>query len=206
MRPWGEQVDELIDAGKYAEALALLDIIDPALLPDKVRTHQIAHDPLPMLASLKDRRISLTKALDAVSQFRAGEFDGALDSFVKLNINPAKVISLYPESISGRLSVPRNQWTQMFGGPTPKAPRETTTSSSSSSSEHGGDVEEPVPPGHIAASTGKVGKLKNPFDGIWPAGFKDSDTASITSKKKEKPRKGPHIVVSATFYLSRLRR
>lgn len=36
MKPWGEQVDELIDAGKYAEALTLLDIIDVALLPDKV--------------------------------------------------------------------------------------------------------------------------------------------------------------------------
>ena len=36
MKSWGEQVDELIDAGKYAEALALLDTIDPVLLPDKV--------------------------------------------------------------------------------------------------------------------------------------------------------------------------
>lgn len=44
MKPWGEQIDELIDAGKYAEALALLDIIDVALLPDKVRSHQSAHD------------------------------------------------------------------------------------------------------------------------------------------------------------------
>jgi hypothetical protein len=36
MKSWGEQVDELIDAGKYAEALAFLDNIDAVLLPDKV--------------------------------------------------------------------------------------------------------------------------------------------------------------------------
>ena len=205
MKPWGEQVDELIDAGKYAGALALLDIIDAALLPDKVRTHQTTHDSLLMLASLKDRRTSLTKALDAVSQFSTGEFDRALDLFVKLNINPAKVISLYPESISGRLSVPREQWIQMFGGPMPKAPREATSSSSSSSSEHGGDIEEPTPSGQTVALTGKVGKLKSPYDGIRPSGLKDLDTASITSKKL-KPRKGPHVIVPMTFCLSRLRR
>jgi hypothetical protein len=203
MKPWGEQVDELIDAGKYAGALALLDIIDAALLPDKVHTHKSSHDSLLMLASLKDRRTSLTKALDAVSQFRTGEFDPALDLFVTLNINPAKVISLYPQSISGRLSVPHEQWIQMFGGPTPKAPREAT-SSSSSSSEHGGDIEEPALSGQTVALAGKVGKLKTPHDGI-PPGLKDSDTASITSKKV-KPRKGPHIVDPMTFCLSRLRR
>lgn len=194
MKPWGEQVDELIDAGKYAEALALLDIIDAALLPDKVHSHQSAYDSLLMLATLKDKRTSLTKALDAVSQFRAGEFDRALGLFVKLNINPAKVVSLYPESISGRLSVPRDQWIQMFGGPTPKAAREAISSSSSSSSEHGGDVEEQA--GQTVGSTGKIGKPKNPLE-IRAYGFKDSDTASITSTgKKEKPRKGSHLVVS----------
>ncbi|KAH9998803.1 hypothetical protein BJV74DRAFT_883060 [Russula compacta] len=170
MKPWGEQVDELIHAGKYAEALALLNTIDASLLSDK------------------DKRTSLSKALDAVSQFRAGEFDRALDSFVKLNINPAKVVSLYPESISGRLSVPRDQWIQMFGGPTPAAPREAVSSSSSSSSEHGGDVEEPTLSGQIVASTvAKMSKLKSPLDAIRPSGFKDSETASITSKK-DKPR------------------
>lgn len=36
MKSWGVQVDELVDAGMYAEALALLNSIDPAVLPDKV--------------------------------------------------------------------------------------------------------------------------------------------------------------------------
>lgn len=37
MKSWGEQVDELIEAEAYADALALLDTIDSAILPDKVR-------------------------------------------------------------------------------------------------------------------------------------------------------------------------
>lgn len=36
MRSWAEQIDELVLNGLYADALALLDTIDAALLPDKV--------------------------------------------------------------------------------------------------------------------------------------------------------------------------
>ena len=36
MRPWPEQIDELVAAGQYSDALALLDAIDDTLLPDKV--------------------------------------------------------------------------------------------------------------------------------------------------------------------------
>jgi hypothetical protein len=37
MKPWSEQVDELVRDGLYSDALALLATIDEALLPDKVR-------------------------------------------------------------------------------------------------------------------------------------------------------------------------
>lgn len=40
MKPWPEQVDEQVEAGSYADALALLESIDRALLPDKVCTSQ----------------------------------------------------------------------------------------------------------------------------------------------------------------------
>jgi hypothetical protein len=36
MKSWAEQVDELVAAGSYVDALALLDTIDQAVLPDKV--------------------------------------------------------------------------------------------------------------------------------------------------------------------------
>ena len=37
MRPWPEQIDELVTAGQYSDALALLETVDDTLLPDKVR-------------------------------------------------------------------------------------------------------------------------------------------------------------------------
>lgn len=36
MKPWGEQVDELVEAESYKEALELLETIEAAILPDKV--------------------------------------------------------------------------------------------------------------------------------------------------------------------------
>lgn len=36
MKSWAKQVDELVDAGEYQEALALLDSIDEILMEDKV--------------------------------------------------------------------------------------------------------------------------------------------------------------------------
>jgi hypothetical protein len=43
MRPWADQIDELVTTGQYADALALLDTIDQAVLLDKVTA--IIHDP-----------------------------------------------------------------------------------------------------------------------------------------------------------------
>ena len=45
MKPWSEQIDELVLAGKYSDALALLDTIDEALLPDKVGEHSLFLSP-----------------------------------------------------------------------------------------------------------------------------------------------------------------
>ena len=36
IRPWSEQIDELVLAGQYSDALALLDSVDESQLPDKV--------------------------------------------------------------------------------------------------------------------------------------------------------------------------
>lgn len=194
MKSWGVQVDELVDAGMYAEALALLNSIDSAVLPDKVcpRLNQTQKSPPLTLLSPQERRTTLVKSLDAVSQFQEGEYDRALDLFVELNINPAKVISLYPEAVSGRLSVPREQWIQLFGGPTARVRKEASSSSSASSnsSEHGGNVDESTVSGQPVSSTaGVLSKLKNPLDAIRPSGSKDTETASIFSKR-DRPRIG----------------
>jgi hypothetical protein len=46
-------------------------------------------------------------ALNAVAQFRAAEFDAAIDTFIELDFNSTKVVALYPESVASRLSVPQ---------------------------------------------------------------------------------------------------
>ncbi|KAG5644651.1 hypothetical protein DXG03_008033 [Asterophora parasitica] len=101
MRPWGEQIDELVQAGQYADALALLGTIDEAVLPDK------------------DTRWTRIRALNAVSDYCNGNFDVAIDTFIELDFNPAKIVALYPEQVAGRLSVPREGWIPLYGGPQP---------------------------------------------------------------------------------------
>ncbi|KAF9509816.1 hypothetical protein BS47DRAFT_1411338 [Hydnum rufescens UP504] len=98
MQSWGQQIDELVDARKYTDALVLLDTVDRSVLADK------------------DRRISYIRGLQAVSLFSEGNFDEAINTFLELDINPAKVVSLYPDSIAGRLAKPRDQWITLFGG------------------------------------------------------------------------------------------
>lgn len=36
MKPWAQQIDELVRDGLYADALALLDTLDQVVFPDKV--------------------------------------------------------------------------------------------------------------------------------------------------------------------------
>jgi hypothetical protein len=57
--------------------------------------------------------------LFAVSLFANGLFDDAINIFIDLNINPAKVVALYPDSVAGRLSIPREQWFELYGGRSP---------------------------------------------------------------------------------------
>jgi hypothetical protein len=94
LKPWREQVDELVRAGKYADALALLGVV--SVQPDDPTRH--------------------IQGLRAVQLFQEGQFEKAIEMFLELDMNPAKVIALYPESISGRLAAPRDKWIELFGG------------------------------------------------------------------------------------------
>ncbi|KAF8896557.1 vacuolar sorting protein 39 domain 2-domain-containing protein [Infundibulicybe gibba] len=173
MLPWAAQLDELVVAGQYADALALLDTIDVTVLPDK------------------DQRDSRIRALNAVALFKASKYDDAIDVFLALNINPAKILGLYPEAVSGRLAAPQDAWIPLFGGPaSPPAPTRD-------------DAEKPVPP-EAEGATEKAaaelldaispadtirGRLKKTGLGVFmPSGPKDDDAASIMSKRKF----GPH--------------
>ncbi|KDQ57202.1 hypothetical protein JAAARDRAFT_58670 [Jaapia argillacea MUCL 33604] len=185
MKSWAEQVDELVEAGSYPEALALLDTIDQALLTDK------------------DKRRALIRALNAVSQFQSAKYDDAINTFIDLEINPAKVVALYPDTVAGRLSVPREDWIPLFGGPAKKAEEAANVaigasgSGSSKDDLHEGTTSAPqnLSPSEtlerITAPLGSVrDKLRTGLDAIMPTGPKDDDTASIRSvKRRDKPEK-----------------
>jgi hypothetical protein len=51
-----------------------------------------------------------------VALFAQGEYDAAINIFINLDINPAKVVALYPEEIAGRLAIPESGWIELHGG------------------------------------------------------------------------------------------
>jgi len=65
---------------------------------------------------IKAKRKVKIQALHAVALFAQGEYDAAINIFINLDINPAKVVALYPEEIAGRLSVPQSGWIELHGG------------------------------------------------------------------------------------------
>ncbi|EGN98719.1 hypothetical protein SERLA73DRAFT_168336 [Serpula lacrymans var. lacrymans S7.3] len=178
MKPWGDQLDELVQSGLYSDALSLLDSIDSAVLSDK------------------DERRTPIRALHAVSQFSLGKYDDAINTFLELDLNPAKVVALYPESVSGRLSVPRDSWIPLYGGPATQ-PEDTTSTSSSDTSKEGKDpIREKLVRNALERSPSPVGSVrqrtKTSFAALLPSGPKDDDAASISSRKGRKPNDDFH--------------
>ncbi|KIK98408.1 hypothetical protein PAXRUDRAFT_823887 [Paxillus rubicundulus Ve08.2h10] len=126
MREWDAQINELVEMGSYSDALALLERVQgPGTSPKR----------------------TLILALNAVSNFRVGRYDDAIDAFLELDINPAKVIALYPERVAGRLAVRPEQWVSLFEGPVAKPNDE---SSGGGANGGGGGTTEPL--------TGEKGK------------------------------------------------
>ncbi|KAG8924938.1 Vacuolar morphogenesis protein 6 [Tulasnella sp. 418] len=101
MQSWGKQIDELVERGEYADALTLLDTLDASLLKDK------------------DARMAKIRGLYAVSLFEQGKYVEAIKIFIDLEVNPAKVVALYDESVAGRLATPKEKWIELFGGTRP---------------------------------------------------------------------------------------
>ncbi|TFK27815.1 hypothetical protein FA15DRAFT_666044 [Coprinopsis marcescibilis] len=171
MKSWPVQLDELVLEGHYADALALLGSLDESALPDKL-----------------SRRTRI-RALYAVSQFRSGKFDEAIDTFIELDFNPAKVVALYPEAVSGRLSVSQDKWIPLYGGPVPidsddsksVASNESGKAASSENASSGDPVEPPTTAGSFRNRL----HLKTTFGLLIPGGGgRDDDTVSISSKRK----------------------
>lgn len=147
---------------------------------------------------VQEQRRSCFRALNAVSQFRAGDFDEAIDTFSKLELNPAKVVALYPESISGRLAIPQRDWIQLYGGPTrPDDPCPLSPASQTVSGEHRNDSDEGHGGPHDKSESldtvvhadvpgsSTLKKLKGAGSGLL-SGYqeKDDDTASVHNGRR----------------------
>lgn len=99
LEPWNRIVGDLVDRGFFAEGIAIVERLSEEELPSKGRHQQ------------------LLETLHAVTVFRSGEYQAAIEAFIRLSINPALVIALYPSEISGRLAEPEKRWIELFGGP-----------------------------------------------------------------------------------------
>ena len=132
----------------------------------------------------QEQRRTRIRALNAVSQFREKKFDNAINTFIELDLNPAKVVALYPEAVAGRLSVPQSGWIPLYGGPD----LADDTSSQSSDIPAKDDQELPPQPDSSSQTTGTIrGRLKVGLGGLIAPGTRDDDTASITGKPKTIP-------------------
>ncbi|KAJ7220172.1 hypothetical protein GGX14DRAFT_585899 [Mycena pura] len=171
MKSWGAQIDELVVAGEYADALAVLDILDAAALSDK------------------EQRVTLIRGLNAVAQFRTAQFDTAIDTLIALNVNPAKVVALYPQSVAGRLSVPQDHWISLFGGPGHTDADNASNSSTPSLPDSSKDMPDTHHPEHatvealeglVTSASGTIrGRLKTGLGAFLAAAHKEDDRVSI---------------------------
>lgn len=138
-----------------------------------------------------------------MSEYRAGKFSDAITAFIDLNVNPAKVVALYPESISGRLSVPQEEWIPLFGGPRKAIKSETGSPHKESTGPTGSAVADPSsPPPRPPSPVDSVRDiLKTGLETIVSAVAKDDDTASVQSRKKGPPKGNSPFYSIFVFWL-----
>jgi hypothetical protein len=133
---------------------------------------------------VQEQRRTHIRALNAVAHFSSSRFDDAINTFIELDVNPAKVVALYPETISGRLSRPRHDWIPLFGGP-----GTVEESASVPPVEAANDVPHEKPEKHVtdlpASSTGTLrGRPKTASGVSQHPRSKDDDTSSLSDKPK----------------------
>jgi len=135
--------------------------------------------------------------MHAVSLFKHGKHDVAIDIFIELDTNPSKVVSLYPGSIAGRLSTPDENWIVLFGGlredtPTITEPKPSEGTVATEEPQKAKSGEQPI---STSASTAPAPDATASLRGYLPNLMrqKDDDTASITSRRGTRRRRTVEI-------------
>jgi hypothetical protein len=154
--------------------------------------------------SLQDQRRTQIRALNAVAQFQAAKFDAAIDTFIELDFNPAKVVALYPESVAGRLSVPQEGWIPLYGGPSPAKEDHASSEGLQDSDKAISTQEKPITDlDNLASGTGSIGGLLRRTGLGLPAANKEDDSASV--KAARKPLNGVFYYISPSEIKSGLK-
>ncbi|GAA5915260.1 hypothetical protein JCM8208_004517 [Rhodotorula glutinis] len=99
MQPWQAQVEELGEQGRWEDGIRLLRA-----------SVDVLSDPLPPPLS---RRLA---TLHSLHLFDTHRYSLAIDAFISLDLNPARVVALYPRAISGKLCVEPHAREEVFGG------------------------------------------------------------------------------------------
>lgn len=84
--PYPSQVEELVENGRYDEAISLLELLEDTLIDDKTG------------------RIREVRVKKAESLFKIRKYRPALDLFSDAQAEVERVVKLYPRSIAGKLS------------------------------------------------------------------------------------------------------
>lgn len=157
MLNWPAQIDQMTSNGSYTEALSLLESVEDLFLPDKPAQRK------------------KLQGLVGVQQFFKGKYDEAIDAFISLDVNPAKVVSLYEKEVSGKLYREADRREEVFGGRSAEVVR--------NQKEDKEEVDTPVTAGHW-----RFGSIR---------GKKEDDTASIRSATSKKPHARQNSVASS---------
>jgi Vam6/Vps39-like protein vacuolar protein sorting-associated protein 39 len=135
----------------------------------------------------QESRQRVVRALLAVSQFRSAKYAEAMNAFLELNINPAKIVALFPESVSGRLSVPEEDWIHLFGGPASEM-KSDTSSSTGEAGDNGTESVDAALPTRPPSPQGSIrGLLRSGLESVRPVARKEDEleTAAMKNKRKE---------------------
>ncbi|PQE26179.1 vacuolar sorting 39 domain 1 protein [Rutstroemia sp. NJR-2017a BBW] len=92
------QIDELVEKGRYDEALSILNMLEDALLHNKA-------ERVGQVEALRGRLYFDQQIQKAQVLFDQRKYRAAIDIFIAIQAPPEQVIKLYPRAIAGDLSM-----------------------------------------------------------------------------------------------------